>query len=399
MKLALSNAKLPTIVFLLNTYITVLLLNRYSGIEALIYLGHIVIAILIIFAIVGLFRKGKIKLDKSIGLSVIATLSILATLAFIQKGTQIAETIKIASVFIFYLAGRQIYSKCGTDTLTLPKISSAYFLAIPMAACALEYLLSFNSTSISIFANRNNAVLFAVVSSALLTLQNTNKNLVTYYVLACTLLFKTLGALLAAVVAIAASNLEPKRLLWISLTLIPTLTLIMVFKEHIPILERLANTLMGARDIFSGNIIEDTRNTSYAEAVLITGSTDISYFFRIKHWIELLDLYFSGSYINMIFGYGVNSSPHMTSLNLLPHNDYLRFLIELGFIPTFCFLFLNATLALNLRKTAVAVPCIFLTLYFFTENIINNFTVMAFYYYLAGALISAQQNDKKYANS
>jgi len=127
---------------------------------------------------------------------------------------------------------------------------------------------------------------------------------------------------------------------------------------------------------------------SYGELTQVMGSSDVSFFFRITHWAELLEKYSNGSLDTMLFGNGVGSSARMTTAGLVPHNDYLRYLFECGLFAFLGFLILNLRIIKDAGSSYVAIPVITIVIYFFSENLINNFLAMMLFYFLAGFVIA-----------
>lgn len=104
---------------------------------------------------------------------------------------------------------------------------------------------------------------------------------------------------------------------------------------------------------------------------------------RLMHWRRILEIFQDSPPLMKWFGWGPGASPLV--LNNLPHNDYLRFLIETGL----CGLVANgAVWVLLYRRARPAVRwlAIMMAAYAFTENNLDNFTVMSlFVLFLVGA--------------
>jgi hypothetical protein len=60
---------------------------------------------------------------------------------------------------------------------------------------------------------------------------------------------------------------------------------------------------------------------SFKELVQLTGSTDLSAFFRLIHWSNIWDLYSDRGIGTLLFGYGAGQTVVQTYLLLVPHND------------------------------------------------------------------------------
>ena len=125
---------------------------------------------------------------------------------------------------------------------------------------------------------------------------------------------------------------------------------------------------------------------SYQELVQLTGSTDLSGFFRLIHWTNIWELYSGGSIGTWIFGYGPGETPALTYAGMVPHNDYLRVLVEYGPLNLaifVCFLaYVRAALTMGAAKILFVVLCI----YFFSENLLDSFTSMTLFFAYAGRM-------------
>jgi hypothetical protein len=98
-----------------------------------------------------------------------------------------------------------------------------------------------------------------------------------------------------------------------------------------------------------------------------------------------------GSFTHQLFGFGVLTSTQLTDEKLLPHNDYLRFAFELGPGLLLCFVAMNVLILKETFARFISIPAIFLCIYFFSDNLINNLVVMSFFYFTAGALVGRRR--------
>jgi hypothetical protein len=76
--------------------------------------------------------------------------------------------------------------------------------------------------------------------------------------------------------------------------------------------------------------LEAVSRMSFKELVILTGTTDLSGFFRVIHWADIWGVYSSSSFGTLLFGYGIGRTPDLTILKLVPHNECLRILAEYG---------------------------------------------------------------------
>lgn len=123
---------------------------------------------------------------------------------------------------------------------------------------------------------------------------------------------------------------------------------------------------------------------SFSELVQLTGSTDLSAFFRLIHWSNVWELYSSGSIGTLLFGYGAGQTAPLTYAALVPHNDYLRVLVEYGPFNLVIFVSFLLHIRNGLTTGATKVLFVVLCIYFFSENLLDNFTSMAIYFAYAG---------------
>jgi hypothetical protein len=77
------------------------------------------------------------------------------------------------------------------------------------------------------------------------------------------------------------------------------------------------------------------------------------------------------------------------------HNDYLRVLAEYGPLNLIVFVSFLVYIHNNLQAGAPRVLFVVLCIYFFSENLLDNFTAMAIYFAYAGRLTSASSKMTK----
>jgi hypothetical protein len=125
---------------------------------------------------------------------------------------------------------------------------------------------------------------------------------------------------------------------------------------------------------------------TFGELVTKLGTTDLSFLFRLKHWLELWTIYQNGSLLNWLFGFGSGSSVELTRMRIVPHNDFIRYLFEFGVITLIGFCLLLFSIFRYLGRGWITVPLAAVALYFISENLINNFLAMVIFYFCAGTL-------------
>lgn len=137
------------------------------------------------------------------------------------------------------------------------------------------------------------------------------------------------------------------------------------------------------------------------------GPTSSSLMWRIRTWSKLLNLFFKKPFL----GYGIGTSFFLSKSafneTFMPHNDYLRVLLEMGLIGLACFLILWFSLlftTLNIYKTttndvtkssarAFTAVIIGYLIISFSDNIFNYSLLLWPLFSIAGSLHSAQRNE------
>ncbi|SED08134.1 hypothetical protein SAMN02787142_2513 [Burkholderia sp. WP9] len=312
---------------------------------------------------------------------------------------QIGETIKILSIFMFYFAGQTTDEEYFENTPSFSLV--ALFVAVPVLSALFDLYRGgaapnseLNEQTLSFFANRNNAVAFTVISSWTLMLAGVKRWLIVGYLAACVLAFKTLGALMA--IAMALYLVYPGFNILRNLIIGAAVAGFYVkFDDDLEILARASNAWRSLNSVLAeSNGVWGLSRLDYGQIYTAAGTSDISLIFRLKHWVNLIGLYMDGPLVNQIFGFGVGSSVELTEQKLVPHNDYLRFFFELGPGLLICFVLLNLMILRRIGAHFISIPAIFLFIYFFSDNLVNNFLVMSFFYFTAGAISSSARRSR-----
>jgi hypothetical protein len=139
---------------------------------------------------------------------------------------------------------------------------------------------------------------------------------------------------------------------------------------------------------------ETISRMSFRELVILTGTTDLSGFFRVIHWADIWSVYSSGSLGTLLFGYGIGRTPDLTILHLVPHNDYLRILAEYGPLNLVVFVCFLLHVLFNLKTGFTRALFVVLLLYYFSENLIDHFASMAIYFTYAGRFSAMSGQDE-----
>lgn len=303
----------------------------------------------------------------------------------------VSEAVKFNLIFLMFLMGRWSSTKSERYYLNRFLLVSISIL-FPISLITLFHLFPSDDSSILFFSNKNNAVAYCLISAFLLraSIPRSSNALLLLLAFFWVLSLDTLGALLAFFLALFISHfkLSFKNVFLVAL-LVMTFVLLYLYAD-IPIFERLRSVLLGLQEFLTQFDLRDVAKVSYGEyASLQGGSEDVSLFFRLKQWLEISFIMLDGSLHYLIFGYGMNASMIQTSIGLVPHNDWLRVLYELGFISFVIFLILNAKIYFALLKLDKFLSVIFLTIMIFmlSENLINNFLSMSLLYFSSGYVL------------
>lgn len=300
------------------------------------------------------------------------------------------------------------YSVAGPVTLMsdVPRtllFSIAILFGLPVALIAISVIVGayvFDSTAVvGIFANRNNAALYMI--SVLALLNNFHIKMI-YSVLATLfvgLIFGTLGVFIAIIFALIFVFSARKNIKYgLFVTFVPFVAIfVYMFFPDMPMLGRLETAYASLRIIY-GEGSGGVAMLSYADLYSSTGSTDLSLFFRLKHWDNILSLWAQGSIENQIFGSGVGASMKNTMTKLVPHNDYLRYFYECGIFPFLGFFLLQIAVLKRIGRNHLLVPFLVISIYFVSENLANNYLAMMIYYFSTGLLLRQVNYEKRNKN-
>ena len=378
--------------FFLNFYIFILIVHHYTQSEFVKQFANLFAGIILIVGMISLrFNEYIIRYDKDFFLVFIVLASLFVNYICGQSNSLI-DIIKFSSLFVFYLVGKGAFR----SSLFVPVMSCFFFMGAPFFVYFIDvFVLNAKINPIdpvSIFANRNNAVLFGVVACYLLIFKNVKSPIIIVYIISIVLMYKTLGALVAAMIALCFVYMSFSKIVK-SFPFVMVIFVVLYFiSDKLEIFDRINTSYVGILSLIQSiSSLSEIREMTYGDAALIAGSSDISFFFRIKHWLEIFDIIRNGSFLNIFFGFGANASVQMTEMKLVPHNDYLRIYFEYGLLPFLFFIFMNFKIIKTLGRNIYSMPAIFLFVYFFTENLINNFIVMVFFYFIAGFLINKRR--------
>jgi hypothetical protein len=195
----------------------------------------------------------------------------------------------------------------------------------------------------------------------------------------------TLGLALAVMLALLISTGSVKHL-FASLVLAIFVIMVSFIFPDLGSATRIKPVLDSIALLASGKI--DLETVTYGQLVQILNTTDLSFLFRLKHWLNIINIFINGNATEWFFGFGAGASVLLSTTHLVPHNDYLRMLFEFGMIAFFGFIVFIISIVISIGRGWQLVPFLSICIYFFTENLINNYIAMILFFFSAGAIAS-----------
>lgn len=337
---------------------------------------------LIGYALIIVLRSGRDSSASTMFLMVSAVATFLTVLANIGH-TSMPDVLKYLSLYIFYAAG------CRNKTPIRPIELYCFYIiaALPIVFMALgtSKIWEVQDEPFGYLPNANIAVLH--FSALLFAASPVFGNRVIFLQLLNAAFMNKIGAIVATVISICMWATVPlRRESVLSAAVIVTPVIVMGAAAYqFGAFDRAITAFDGL--VFVLNI--DPRSVvsmSYQKLVLLTGSTDLSGFFRLIHWTNIWDVYSSGSFGTLIFGYGPGETPALTYAEMVPHNDYLRILVEYGPINLAIFVCFLVYIRGALKTPPARVLFVVLCIYFFSENLLDSFTSMTLFFAYAGRI-------------
>ncbi|WP_051677292.1 O-antigen ligase family protein [Bradyrhizobium sp. URHD0069] len=345
---------------------------------------------LVAYAAFTVFRSRHSSTTNVFYLAAACTFTCLS-IVFNFPTASVVDGIKYLSIYVFYAAGHACAAKLRPVEIRyicfLAALPIFFFLAFGNSR--IPELIQNNGTNIfSYFANMNVATLY--FSALIFTLAERLGVRAIFLQFLNVALMNKIGVAVATIVAISV---------WIAVPLRKQ----SVIALAIFILVAIVAFWAGAFDraiatVESMNLLaqlgpEVVSRLSFRELVQLTGTTDLSGFFRLMHWANIWDIYSSGSLGTLLFGYGIGQTPYLTVLHLVPHNDYLRILAEYGLINLAVFVCFLLHVLFNLKTGLTKVLFMVLLIYFFSENLVDHFVSMALYFTYAGRFSAMPGED------
>lgn len=299
------------------------------------------------------------------------------------------DYLKFIFIFILYFIGLK-------QNKSRPVHFLSYFIPLWVVPCAslLVYLFSSiilgsSNEPVIFFSNRNNAAGYVLASLLVFWVMCGNTKKFTLISIAFLILFNTLGILIAFFASIFLSKLKFSVRNLFLILFASSFTIAVFVYSDLAIVERLRVVFYGINSFLASYSLSEISSMSFGDFVALQdGSSDISLFFRLKHWAEILFLILSQP-MYLFSGWGMNASQTLTSMNLVPHNDWLRVIFELGVLNFIAFFILNVSILAKINRSEfVFIVVMSFNVYFFSENIINNFLITSFLYYTVGVYLN-----------
>lgn len=286
-------------------------------------------------------------------------------------------TLKYLSIYIFYAAGR-----AWPGRFTRVESGSIFALAgLPLLFMLLGTSKVYSAESVAYLPNANTAVLYFSALLFAFAPRLGNMALLLQFINAA--LMNKVGAAVATAVAIGLWAIFPLRRA--SVLALAALVAGGVGAHMLGALDRLWMAYDHVVLIWS---LEPATvaSMSYKDLVELTGTTDLSAFFRVIHWANIWDLFSHNNVLVLLFGYGAGQTQYLAYAQLPPHNDYLRILVEYGPFNLIVFVAFLIYVALSIRPVPARILFSVLLIYMLSENLLDNFTSMAIYFAYAGRM-------------
>lgn len=296
---------------------------------------------------------------------------------------ELSDGLKLVSIHSFYVAGRGM-----AEPVQPPEKRCIYLLAaLPLLFKVIGQTQIYTGIEypdvFSYFPNTNTAALYFSALFFALSPWFGNKVLVAQFINAA--IMNRVGPALATIISIGLWSFFPFRpQVFVALILLVCAS---VAAYAIGVLDRLTTGLNAIALIWSLDPSTVAR-MSTKQLIDLTGTTDMSAFFRVTHWTNIWQIYSSLGIGGILFGYGAGQTGVLTVLPLPAHNDYLRVLAEYGLLNFLVFVVFVFSIVFSLKDRAAKTMYTVLLIYFLSENLIDNFTSMALFFSYAGRFTS-----------
>lgn len=386
--------------FSVTAYVTILCLATLSSsgiLKALSYAAAFAIYLTMATVAAYLPKRRKIPLGFGYALA-LYYFGFIGSMAFNANALDYATAIKMMMAPSFLIFGASFESQNFSRSWNHMSSRAAFalLLIVPLVLWLWQLAsgqMAFGSTgAVSIFANRNNAGLYAVTLVALLNVlrEKPVASLIIYFIVGVG--FGTLGVLLALLVSMTFAVGGARTYKYLAISLFAAIGVLYFAPLEYGIFARIKPVVDSLQLLWEGRV--NIATVSYGDLVRLLNTSDLSFLFRLKHWLNLFSLMSGAPFENWIFGFGVGSSLRLSDAGLVPHNDYLRVLFECGPVAFVGFVSVIVLTLYRCGRGWIAVPMIAVAIYFFTENLIDNFVAMAVFFFCGGA-VAYRANEKE----
>lgn len=293
--------------------------------------------------------------------------------------TDYIDLLKFYSLFLFSFIGLGL----GWNKFIISRPAMILLFSAPLIVELLGgSRVYYSGIKFGYFPNKNTAVLYYSVITAIFLSQSRISDKYAPCFIFLALLFQKLGALLSVSLAILYVYIKTIARYLPLLAVSGVLVVAGLFSFGV--FDRVLEVVDGLYQLYSYNSFIEVADMSYADIVAETGSKDLSAVFRLKHWAEIIAYYSSQGPGTLLFGYGARYSMVFTTEGLMPHSDMIRVLCELGAVLFSLFLYLYYSLYRHLRCNHLKVALLLVVLYYFSENLIDNFISMYLLHLMVG---------------
>ncbi|MDF0578225.1 O-antigen ligase family protein [Bradyrhizobium yuanmingense] len=296
---------------------------------------------------------------------------------------ELSDGLKLVSIYSFYVAGRGMAEPMHPAEKRCVYLLAAMPLLFKAIGQTQVYIGVEYPDVFSYFPNTNTAALYFSALFFVLSPWFGNRVLIGQFINAAVM--NRVGPALATIISIGLWSFFPLRpQVFVVIILLACAS---VVAHAVGALDRLItglNAIALIWDLDPGTVARMTTK----QLIELTGSTDVSAFFRITHWTNIWQIYSSRGLGGILFGYGAMQTGILTVLPLPPHNDYLRVLAEYGLLNFLVFVVFVFSIVFSLKDRAAKTMYTVLLIYFLSENLIDNFTSMTLFFSYAGRFTS-----------
>jgi hypothetical protein len=353
--------------FLIVFYAILLFLGKYAG-DVFVDGSKIIVLLIVIVS----FSSVQIGFKKRfVPLIVLISTIVLASFLLNSEHSKMEDGIKLLSFIFLAAVKKEKWNDRNFDKVVFLILALA---ALGLAIDILIYGQWVMDVRPSIFINRSMLGSTVTILAILFVQVNypNSKFLLRFGILTTAIALKSATSFIVSTI-FTLRNLKSRQIFTIA---IPAVAIVLVFYSTF------YSLLRGNRitSIFNNIILVlSTENNfsslEYSQLYTLTGSGDLSFFFRIRHWIDLLDIYTNGSFVNIMLGFGPRSSEALSFHALVPHNDYIRLLFDYGLLG-FCAFSILFIQVYRLSSANIRIVFLCLAVFMLTENVLDNTLVM-----------------------